>query len=228
MQNGSGQLAYDQRGGFFMSQYRYNSTVAVPALIHTTNGVLDYNIGTKVDPAHQGGMAVSADGSLLALGTKLGLVQIFDVTYDAANVPTLTEKYTIDWGNGKGNTIGMDFDAAGNLYIVSNSNERLMIYALPKTVNSYTTRVVFKNETAVENVQKTELSVYPNPAINEITVQGEGLQTYTVFDLAGHAIQAGSLLTSNKADVSRLGAGMYLLQVQTADGNTHTTSLIKQ
>lgn len=228
MQNGSGQLAYDQRGGFFMSQYRYNSSVAVPALIHTTNGVLDYNIGTKVDPAHQGGMAVSADGSLLALGTKLGLVQIFDVTYDAANVPTLTEKYTIDWGNGKGNTIGMDFDAAGNLYIVSNSNERLMIYALPKAVNSYTTRVLFKNETAVENVQKPALSVYPNPALNEITVQGEGLQTYTVFDLAGHAVLAGSFEKSDKADVSGLAAGMYLLQVQTADGATRTTSLIKQ
>ena len=161
MQNSNGQIAYDQHGGFFLSQYRYNSSWAVPGLLHCNkDGIKDFNISNNgVDAVQQGGMAVSVDGSLLALGTELGHVKIWDVTYDNAGAPTLTEKYEIDWGNGAGNTYGVDFDYAGNLYIISNSNERLMVYSLPKVNNTCTTRfVVREKETGIEDVESTTLN----------------------------------------------------------------------
>lgn len=157
MQNGNGQIAYDQHGGFFLSQYRYNSSAAVPGLIHVNqNGEVDFNIANNgVDACQQGGMGVSADGSLLAMGTELGQVKVWDVTYDAVGAPTLTEKYLIVWGNA-GNTYGVDFDVAGNLYIVSNSNERLMVYALPNLNNVYTTRIITKQKgSGIDEVIKT-------------------------------------------------------------------------
>lgn len=155
MENACGQIAYDQRGGFFVSQYRYNSSYAKPALIHVNaKGVVDFNISNNgVDAAQQGGMAVNADGTLLAMGTELGMVKVWEVEYDANGAPTLTEKYTINWGEDKGVTMGVDFDAAGNLYIVSNSNERLMVYSLPNTNNTFTTRIAFQYvPNAVENI----------------------------------------------------------------------------
>lgn len=155
MENACGQIAYDQRGGFFVSQYRYNSSYAKPALIHVNaEGVVDFNISNNgVDAAQQGGMAVNTDGTLLAMGTELGMVKIWEIEYDANGVPTLTEKYTINWGEDKGVTMGVDFDAAGNLYIVSNSNERLMVYSLPNTNNTYATRIAFQYvPNAVENI----------------------------------------------------------------------------
>lgn len=155
MENACGQIAYDQRGGFFVSQYRYNSSYAKPALIHVNaKGVVDFNISNNgVDAAQQGGMAVNTDGTLLAMGTELGMVKVWEVEYDANGVPTLTEKYTINWGEDKGVTMGVDFDAAGNLYIVSNSNERLMVYSLPNTNNTFTTRIAFQYvPNAVENI----------------------------------------------------------------------------
>lgn len=155
MENACGQIAYDQRGGFFVSQYRYNSSYAKPALIHVNaKGVVDFNISNNgVDAAQQGGMAVNADGTLLAMGTELGMVKVWEVEYDANGAPTLTEKYTINWGEDKGVTMGIDFDAAGNLYIVSNSNERLMVYSLPNTNNTYATRIAYQYvPNAVENI----------------------------------------------------------------------------
>ena len=154
MENGCGQIAYDQRGGFFMSQYRANSSWVKPALLHVNkHGEWDFNISNNgVDAALQGGMAVSQDGSMLAMGTEAGIVKLWDVEYDQEGAPTLKEKYTINWGNGAGNTMGVDFDAAGNLYIVSNSNERLMVYSLPNAENTYTTRISLKPATDVETV----------------------------------------------------------------------------
>lgn len=145
IENGSGQIAYDGHGGWFISQYRYSSTAAKPSILHITNGTIDYNSAGFIPTSQQGGMGVSADGSMLAIGREAGTVAVYDVTYDAANAPTLSEKYVIEWG-AAGNTMGVDFDAAGNLYIISNSNERMMIYALPKLVNSYTTRISFHKE----------------------------------------------------------------------------------
>ena len=146
LQNGSGELAYDQHGGFFMSQYRYNSSAAIPALLHVNaKGEIDFNIANNgIDGAFQGGMGVSADGSMLAMGAAAGTVKVWDVTYnETTGAPVLSEKCIIEWGT-SGNTMGVDFDAAGNLYIVSNSNERLMVYALPNTNNTYTSRVAVR------------------------------------------------------------------------------------
>ncbi len=152
MQNGCGQMHYDSHGGWWVSQYRYSSTEAIPSLMHVTNGVIDYNCGSSIPTSVKGGMAVNVDGSRLAIGTEGGMVKVYDVEYNAANVPTLTEVYTIQWAS-EGNTSFIDFDAAGNLYIVSNSNERLMIYSLPKADNSYTTRIPYLREgTALEGV----------------------------------------------------------------------------
>lgn len=152
MQNGCGQIAYDQRGGFFMSQYRANSSYAKPALLHVaSNGRPDFNISNKgVDAALQGGMALNVDGSVIALATEAGYVKLWDVTYDEDGTPELTEKYEIKWADG-GRVMAMDFDAAGNLYIVSNTYERLLVYSLPKAENKYTTRVPSNRSTGVEN-----------------------------------------------------------------------------
>ena len=194
MENGSGQLASDQRGGFFMSQYRYNSSYAKPALIHVNSkGEVDFNISNNgVDAAQQGGMAVNADGTLLAMGTEYNTVKLWSIEYDNNGKPTLTEQYNIVWGEGECVTMGVDFDAAGNLYIVSNTNERLMVYALPNTNNSYTTRVPLNRET-YPRIQKGE---QPEDPGEETGMRKEGLNAYT------SNMSSAALSTENKVIIA--------------------------
>ena len=135
-------------GGWWMCQYRAGTGGAsVPALIHATNGKLDYNCSSSLPSSYQGAMAVNADGSVLAMGTKAGKVEVFDVVYDASNKPTLTSKCSIDWGEATDYLQNVAFDAAGNLYLISNYNERLMVYSLPKSDNTYTTHASVKQST---------------------------------------------------------------------------------
>jgi len=220
MENGCGQIASDQHGGFFMSQYRYNSSAAKPALIHVNkNGEVDFNIANNgIDAAQQGGMAVSADGSVVALGTELGQVKIWDVEYDASGAPTLTEKYVLDWGAGAGVSMGIDFDAAGNLYVVSNSNERLMVFALPNTNNSYTTRVPVNREKYSRTQGGSEDNTDPG---EETGVRTEGLNAYT------SNMSSTPLETDNKAIITyTLNAPAAGLELQLLNNNGEVVASI--
>ncbi|MDR3134122.1 MAG: N-acetylmuramoyl-L-alanine amidase [Prevotellaceae bacterium] len=165
-QNGNSCLAPDGRGGWWLSQYRANSSEAVPSLIHVTNGLIDYNSAGNIgqNGSLQGGMAVNTDGTLLALGTKAGEAEVYSIIYGANNVPTLTLVHTIKWSNAN-SVLSAAFDAADNLYLVSNGNERLMVYSLPKASNIFTTSaqmpyVVLPGlDPAKANVYASELSV---------------------------------------------------------------------
>lgn len=142
MQNGSGQIARDGRGGWWLSQYRYTSTEAVPSLIHVTDGKMDLNVGGSIATSQQGGMAVNTDGSLIAIGRELGTIAVYEATYSAKGKPTLKERSVIPYGKDMEAcvTMGCDFDAAGNLYVVSHTDHRLFVFTMPKLDNSFTTR----------------------------------------------------------------------------------------
>lgn len=161
-QNGNGQLFSDNRGGWWMSQYRYDSSDAVPPFMHiNAQGKADFNMGAKIPGCRWGGFAVTADGERLAVVLSTGTTRVFDITYDDAGVPSLTQMYDIFWGGATDVSWSMDFDAAGNLYIVSNTNERLMAYSLPKANNSFTTRISLKKDEpvvidGVENLTNSE------------------------------------------------------------------------
>ena len=210
MANGCGQIASDQRGGFFMSQYRYNSSAVNPALIHINkNGKVDFNIANNgVDASHRGAMAVNADGTLLAMGTEYNTVKLWSIEYDNQGAPTLTEQYNIVWGEGEAITMGVDFDAAGNLYIVSPTNERLMVYSLPNTNNTYTTRVPLNRET-YPRVQKGEKPEEPSEDTGE---RKEGLNAYTTN------MSSAALETENRVVITyALNAPASGLELQLID-----------
>lgn len=228
VRNGFGQIAYDGHGGWWMSQYRAGTNSwAVPGLMHETGGEMDFNLAStdfksedKVKGTYMGGMAVSVDGSVVAIGTDVGIVRVFDVTYDQNNKPDLSDKCTINWGNGAGNTIGMDFDPAGNLYIVSNSNERLMVYAMPTLNNVCTTRIPLKvkaDDSAVDNVRGVNVFVYPNPATEYLHIDGN-ITAYQLYSLNGTMLRSEKVSGSTVLNVAGLAEGTYIVRTEDAGG----------
>lgn len=222
IQNGYGHIAPDARGGWWICQYRAGAGGdAVPALIHATNGVLDYNCGSTYPSSYQGAMAVSPDGNLLVMGSEMGKATVFDVTYDAANKPALNIKYVIEWGRTSDMLQSAAFDVAGNIYLISNYNERLMVYSLPKADNSYTTHVAQGTTTAIRSASTAKVNVFPNPATSEFTIEGGGaaLKAYRLYDLNGRIVRSDKISGENKTvQVAGLQSGVYILQVESATG----------
>lgn len=140
-QNYSSMIAPDGRGGWWLSQYRATDAANIPCLVHiNTEGLVDFNSGenpTLIGESRSGAMAVTADYKRIAMGGN-NVIRIYDITFDASNVPSLTLAHTVTPAVGA-NSQSAAFDVAGNVYLVSNSNERLAMWALPKADNSFTT-----------------------------------------------------------------------------------------
>jgi sugar lactone lactonase YvrE len=177
IQGGNCSIAPDNRGGWWICQYRYDNTVGIPSLIHiTADGTLTnfggapYNV--DIPGSYQAGMAVSLDGNLLAMGTSqggsnMGRITVFDLTYaDETNIPSFTKKYDITTVSGA-YVIGAALDVAGNLYTVDNNKERLRIHALPKAENTFTTPAPATQSITYEA---------PAPAVPKPNIYASGLK----------------------------------------------------
>ncbi|MDR1554195.1 MAG: Ig-like domain-containing protein [Prevotellaceae bacterium] len=173
-QNGYGTIEYDGNGGWFASQYRVdgNSGAAVPPLIHVNaSDSIDYNSANdmeifddglteyKILGSNRGGMAVSRDGKLLAIATKVGIVRVFEINYVSYGVSHLILKYELATGT-TAQTHDAAFDAAGNLYIVDNITERLKVFTLPKADNSFTTPAPISAKLTVTSIPVDEANIY--------------------------------------------------------------------
>jgi hypothetical protein len=226
-QNFNSCIVPDGRGGWWISQHRAEDAATIPSLIHVgADGLQNFNSGKTpllIGNSVMAGMAVNSTGNIIAMGCK-DEVRIFAITYNASNVPTLTMIHDIKPAMGT-NTVGLAFDCADNLYVLSNSSERLGVWSLPKTSNSYTTPApdmwkikITSVETTPEN--KPEIRIYPNPAEHDIQIESsEIMQQVELIDLRGQMIQRiQPESTSIQLELNNLNAGTYILRVKTKQG----------
>ena len=152
----SNSIVSDERGGFWVAQHRANLD-AFSHLSHiNADGVRDFNIdkdenvsllppvqtftsggNTNKNASYRGQVAyysIDENNGLVAYGGA-GKVSIFKVTYNGSGVPTLTVWQTISLllitNTAAAYVDGLAFDYAGNLIVMSSSDERFMQYALP-------------------------------------------------------------------------------------------------
>lgn len=236
-------IAPDGKKGWWISQYRTADADLVPSLIHVDSiGLVDFNSGktpTLIGNSYTAGMAVNYDGTRLAMGCK-NEVKIFKVEFSDNHVPSLTLLYSITPAMGT-NTAGLAYDRAGNVYVISNSSERLGVWALPNADNTFTTpapslqNIVISSTTGVEeNLEATGIQVYPNPVVDDLTIYAanSAIKSYAIYSLNGQAIRQVALPDSSQnskviVSFEGLDSKLYLLKVQTNNG-TITKRILKK
>lgn len=74
---------------------------------------------------------------------------------------------------------------------------------------------------AVDEIAMDRLRIYPNPANEELMVEGEGLKRVAVFNLLGQMLKETACLgeTRTRVSVHDLPQALYLVQVETVHGN---------
>ena len=116
----------------------------------------------------KGAMALSADGSMLALASS-GWVNVMNVTYDANGTPTLTrdDSKSFELLTTQGAPViinALAFDRANNLYAMSETTHQLYIYALPGQAS---TTIPAKKASTISISDSRHICWHPGDITNE-------------------------------------------------------------
>ena len=208
--NGNHRLYSDQRGGLWLGQYRWQESEANACVYHLNkDGQLDFKTGDKsifLGSLPSGSIAVSADGSLVAcIGSDSGLgFVVAKATYDENGVPSLEKlcEGTFEAPYTGKRCMDAAFDAAGNLYVIFNSDNEaggVAAYAIPKEVNEFTT-----------------------PALDTITLGQDGIvDAATEADEVVEAVYTATG-AAVAADLDALAPGVYIVKT-----NVRTYKIVK-
>jgi len=125
--NGLMDVVRDEDGSWWIAQYRYDDSDAVPSLSHWADGASapSWTSGASTILLNKayGSIDICDELDLLVMGTRGGEILVLDISNPAS--PTLLDtiphagEYIRD----------VSFDAVGNIYAVSSSSETLRIYS---------------------------------------------------------------------------------------------------
>ena len=181
-------LAYDGRGGIWIAQTSTGTTWPSYAILShvNSNGEIDwsaldhsseglFSAGNSYGYSQRGQCAYNTKEDLLVLGGNCRS-HIFQVTYNATGVPSLTLKYRTPYIKASTNIDGAAFDYAGDLYLMSAARERLYKYVVPTTNNTCT--VPAKKSQVITLVSATPEHNVTINVVGEGTVTGANTGTY--------------------------------------------------
>ena len=135
-------------------------------------------------------------------------------------IPAVTEEFKITMPEMGTYVNDFEFDYAGNLYAVSNSGERLSVWAMPTSNNSCVTpakKSLVLNDTYV-GIEDTEVisRIAPNPTTGliHITAAAE-IETVEIYDIAGTRVMHLAHIGANtvSVDLADLASGIYFVKV---------------
>jgi len=100
-----------------------------------------------------------------------------------------------------------------------NDTTVLADYTVVNTVN-----ITATTQTSVQNVNINNTKIYPNPCIDELTIDVDNTTTVQIFDMSGKMVIRQTLMNnSNSINVSNLKTGVYIVRE-----GTFTTKIMKQ
>jgi glucose/arabinose dehydrogenase len=138
--------------------------------------------------------------------------------YCTAEIGLVDSSGTITWSvNLPGVITTFGEDPNGELYITNGSS-------ISKVVDTSLSTV---------SLDESVLTIFPNPATNELFIKNNNnvaLQTIAITDLTGKVVLNQDIqnLGSNAINIANLAKGMYLVTVQTPNGLSATSKILKQ
>jgi hypothetical protein len=155
-------------------------------------------------------------------------------TYEAADgnhIPGI-EGYTLQNGiltidnnlidNNPGFALGsVTFSCEGNIYHLVTSVAEATYVRLNTNVNDCLSASINEND------QNNLTQIYPNPAVSELNLLGEGAFSYQISDMSGKILLQGEVNESDKIRIADLNAGVYNITCIT-ENKIQTLRFIKQ
>ena len=92
--------------------------------------------------------------------------------------------------------------------------------------DTLTRRIYISDADGINTAETPEITIFPNPATDRVTVAGGEVKTACAIDLTGRTIAVPH--TASDINISGLQKGIYALNITTADGRTAVRRLVKK
>ena len=124
--------------------------------------------------------------------------------------------------NNPGFALGsVTFSCEGNIYEIVTSQNMATFVRLNTNVNDCLSASINEND------QNNLTQIYPNPAVSELNLLGEGAFSYQISDMSGKILLQGEVNESDKIRIADLNAGVYNITCVT-ENKIQTLRFIKQ
>jgi hypothetical protein len=139
-----------------------------------------------------------------------------DVTVTGGN-----PAYTFDWDNdGTG-----DFDDTEDLTGLSGGDYTVVINCSAGC--NATQTITVNSQLGIHGDQGGNLTIYPNPTSDLVTITLEGSFVYSLVGVNGAVLATKKSVNQAQLDLSELTYGIYFLEIQSENGS-ETVKLVKQ
>lgn len=111
---------------------------------------------------------------------------------------------------------------------IARANNRLFVGGNFYSIGSDTVRFVAEltQQTFDEFIEQESFGFYPNPTSDDLTIEGEGITQVSIIDVSGRLVLRKEVFEPpHRLDVSGLAKGMYVVEVETEEGNGYTKFL---
>ena len=190
------------------------------------------NVGTHNVEAY----ASSSDGCTFLFVTQLVIVQKEEIAFDVTDfevdfsIPNVVTMDGILWEFGDGTTSTDIFPShiynqPGNYTVTARISTPCGVYVASTVVDIY-------NVSTEQQIGEPALSIYPNPATNQVTVQAPNLKRIKLHPIDGKVVKVANVRSENKGvatfDVAGYAAGLYILEAITERGSRFYQKLVIQ
>lgn len=76
---------------------------------------------------------------------------------------------------------------------------------------------VLPANTAIRTISNNQIKIYPNPAINELSIEGDIQGQADLIDLEGTCVLSKKINRTEVVDISQLNEGMYTLRIRSVE-----------
>ena len=114
----------------------------------------------------------------------------------------------------------------GGVVVVNDANVTAADLASDNGVVHVLDKVLLPSFASIEDNGTLNVSVYPNPAVNELMIDGASDVVYTLVDMTGRKVAGGQLM-NGKITIENINSGTYMLNLQTESG-MQTLQVVKQ
>ena len=192
------------------------------------------------------------NGELISTDNGLINISFFDTVFDPTLIPrTNTRSY-----NKRMNLILRKYDIKSYEYnpfvingdtlwrritILCNYQDALPLYHELHTIHDLfddiqTSGLYLFNEidlpcgqySGLSDEKEPLLSIFPNPAQNEITISGITPESVMMYDVMGKMVQSEFDAETNKIDIKKLSNGLYIIKIISEDGKIYSEKIVKQ